>query len=192
MRPLLALVCLLLLPTQASALLLRVDFTVTGDSHGLWYELGTEPTVVHEGGDPLNTTASGFFIFNREDIFTGEDIGYQSYRFWDRFPLTTLHFNWQGVQWTQDNASLFIVSLNEDGGLSNWIMYGGEYGYPVHEGDDFLLWSNDPFRYSNRYHSVNPDGWYGSITEWSVREIPEPGTALLLLAAVPFLRRRRI
>jgi hypothetical protein len=184
MRRALALsVLLLYLPSVASALLIRVDFTVIGDSGSRWYDPATQTNV--EGGDPHRPDGpvSGFFIFDSALLSRANP---DDLTFWEGLGATQVHFSWQGVNWMaqgsgesgETTADIWYLRTNEDGDLTGWSLYGRSgpgLSPPIH---DFEIRSDadvldHPFMYTNELLVLNTStlAWHGELLSWSYREL---------------------
>jgi hypothetical protein len=197
---------LLCLPSLASALLIRVDFTVIGDGGSRWYEPATDTN--HEGGDPHSPDepVSGFFIFDSALLSKANP---PDLAFWGGLGATQVHFSWQGVNWRaqgdgeagETTADIWYLRTNADGDLTGWSLYGGfgpGLNLPVYDFEirsDVLHVEDLPFLYTNELLVLNssPVAWRGELLTWSYRELPEPSTLALFgpgLLALGLIRRR--
>lgn len=184
MRRVLALsVLLLCLPSLASALLIRVDFTVIGDAESRYYDPETGEIFY---GDPHPIgPVSGFFTFDSALLAQANP---PDLTFWEGLGATEVHFSWQGVDWTaqgdgeagEDTADIWYLRTNDDGELTGWSIYG-RFGPglspPIH---DFEIRSDvsvddHPFLYTNEEFVLNSStlAWHGELVSWSYREITE-------------------
>jgi hypothetical protein len=200
---------LLCFPSSASAVLIRVDFFVRGDTDGGLIDLDTGE-VFYGVGDPLNTDeiVHGFFTFDSA-LLPRPDDPFEN-TFWGGLGATRLRFEWQGVSYKEQGegppeggtGDIWYLRVDADGNLADWALYGNSsYGAEIglsNGYDDFLIrsgYDEDAFWYSNEYYVLHPDlVWKGDLVRWSYREIPEPGTLALFapgLLALGVIRRRK-
>ena len=167
-----------LVVTPAHAVLITVNFTVTGAS-----------------SDPVNAaaTASGSFSFDSSIIPPAGGIVLD--------PVTSgFNFSWDGTSWTDANASSLEIEFDAAGNVLFWYMYGDPNGSfmmnspnPV---DDFQM-AASPGGSEFRYTREGDELTYRSSMTYTIDtgSAPEPAPWMLagagLLAMISTARRSR-
>lgn len=149
---------LLLLASNASAVPMRVDFTV----------VSTVP--MYGDMPPAGVTGTGFFVFE-----TPSAPGlYQSYT--TGLLTLDLSFNWFGIEFDEIAAPLFL--LDWDGqSLRQWTFGMPIHSFPTISRGTLDLYVNSLDQVHITFDDLTSIGT-GRVTEWRMAEVdvPEPGT----------------
>jgi hypothetical protein len=157
-------------PVVAGAVPMTVDFTVTTTMS----QYGGAITSGYQSG----VVGSGFFTFDdsiRDVPAVVEGIA-----------AIDLSVSWLGATWDESTARIGNLTFNPDGSLRNWLIggwYQGDCGlgcvYPNGPSDFWVGTTNGVF--SSLIHLQGVSGYVYASTAWSVRQVPEPGMATLML-----------
>jgi hypothetical protein len=169
-------------PAVAPAVPITVDFTVT--------------TTMSQYGGAINpgyqagVVGSGYFTFD-DSIRSVPAVV-------EGLAALDLHVSWLGATWDETTARIGNLSFNADGSLRGWVIggfYQGDCGigcvYPNGPNDFWVGTYNGDF--SSLIHLGNVPGYIYASTSWSVRQVPEPGVAALMLTGLlgAWVARRR-